>query len=289
MKKNMGRVASLLMVSALLIAGCSPLRLKKSGGTLFGGERFAEENESLTERLSWVPLGLSKDSYEAALSRVKKYVKVGMTRKDFLEKMSLLPLDGLEWNDRITAGEGWFSELSRSNRVGDVKYEEFSFGYFEKTRLSERFAVVLKNNRVIRISHSPWRRGRNAISLPAYLMESSKDAKEEDKKIATFYQKKLLTLAAFRKVLPHLKRIRPGWTGAEVRLALGGSLYRFPSGLVYFQRGLLWNHGFRVIGTGPDAVVIMPFGYLDEKKKVHTRVVIRVEGGVVTSLFWRPE
>ena len=101
------------------------------------------------------------------------------------------------------------------------------------------------------------------------------------------YREKLQSKKSYLKILPQLKKIRIGWTSAEVRLALGGSIYRIPNGYTYFQEGLLWNDGFVRNNSGPLSVVIMPFGYRDEKGRPHKKVVVRAEGGLVTAVFWQ--
>ena len=105
--------------------------------------------------------------------------------------------------------------------------------------------------------------------------------------IRDFYRSRLQGRDAFERVLPHLRRIRPGWTSAELRLALGGSMFRLANGYVYFQEGLLWDQGFTEQTDGTVPVVILPFGYRTPDGKVHTQVIVRAEGGVVTAVFWQ--
>jgi hypothetical protein len=234
-------------------------------------------------------LGLSEESYLLAERRLSKLVRIGMSRKKFLEAMKLNPSLGPEWAGRITAGEGWFSELSRKNKFGKLDVEEFAFGYYKKNRLHEEFAVIVENGKVARISHSARSLQTSYPKLPLQLFSRSLTLKEETRIIESFYRKKLQTREAFEKLVPQLKRIRAGWTSAELRIALGGGIYRMPNGLAYLQKGLLWDDGFLENGDGANSIVILPFGYRDKSGKVHKKVIVRAESGLVTGVFWQSD
>ncbi|MFC1491438.1 hypothetical protein ACFLQ0_02480 [Nitrospinota bacterium] len=273
-----------LSLAAIILAGCGlgnkfdELKdKKKKSGKIFVAE------------MPWIPLGLTRESYIEAEKRLSKYVRVGMPRKDFIQLMKLKPVLGPEWSDRVTAGEGWFAELSRRNKYGNLVVEEFSFGYYKGYRLRERFAVILENGVVRRIARSPWTSEDDPPAPPARIFSRSISIEEEARLIRTYYREKLQSQDAYKKVFPQLKKIRPGWTSAEVRLTLGGSLYQLPNGYVYFQEALLWNDGFVRNDSGPLSIVIMPFGYRDDKGKLHKKVIVRSEGGLVTAVFWQPE
>lgn len=243
----------------------------------------------VSEAAAWIPLGLSRDSYLVAEKRLTKLVKIGMARREFLSAMKINPALGTEWAGRITAGEGWFSELSRKNKIGNLVVEEFTFGYYNNYRLQEKFAVIVENDRVTRIFRSDRVAPDRYPHLPQKIFSDSLDLKKENQLLKSFYQKNLQTREAFEKIVPQLRRIRAGWTSAELRIALGGGLYRMPNGLVYLQKGLLWDDGFLENGNGTNSVVILPFGYRDEKGKVHKKVIVRAEGGLVTAVFWQSD
>ena len=240
-------------------------------------------------RGAWVPLHLSRESFIAAEKRLNQDVRVGMSRGEFFQAMKLNPLAGGDGEAQLVAGEGWFSDISRRNRVGEVEIEEYSFGYFESYRLKERFAVILEKGAVARIVRSPWPDGYAPPQPPGALTASLVSLEEETRLIQAFYQERLQSRASFEQILPHLRRVRPGWTSAELRLALGGSLYRLSNGLVYFQEGLLWGNGFTETTNGPLPVVILPFGYRTSDGRVHTEVIVRAEGGFVTAVFWQED
>ena len=167
--------------------------------------------------------------------------------------------------------------------------EEFSFGYYKGYCLRERFAVILENGVVRRFARSPWSSEDDPPPPPERVFSRSVSVEEEAKLIGDHYRDKLQSQAAYKKILPQLKKIRPGWTSVEMRLALGGSLYQLPNGYLYFQEGLLWDSGFLQKRTGPLPVVIMPFGYRDGEGNLKKRVLLRAEGGLVTAVFWQPE
>lgn len=277
-----------LFLAGLLLTGCSWGQAvdEKMQANLLPKEK-GEDTASLTDELGWVPLGLSRESYLVAEKRLSKQVRVGMTRSEFLDVMRLNPVLGKEWNNRITAGEGWLSELSRTNTYGNLNSEEFVFGFYQNHMLNERFAVILENGKVARIVRSPRSSHASSPAPPQKVFSNSLAEKEETELIQSFYRKELQTKKAYEKIVPELKRVRAGWTSAELRLALGGRLYRLPNGLVYLQEGLLWDEGFLQNGEGANSVVIMPFGYRDEKGKVHKQVIIRAESGLVTAVFWQ--
>ncbi|MEE9275704.1 MAG: hypothetical protein V3V62_10390 [bacterium] len=265
---------------AVLLAGCAspgPSAKKEKAG-------LEEEGLILTD---WVPLGLTSEAFAAANKRLRKEVHVGMPRREFLRKMELNPIPGTEWTGRMTSGEGWFSELSRKNMHRGLEMEEFPFGYYQGKRLKERFAVILRNRVVARIVRSPWSESRRPPSPPDALLSSPLPVKEENRLIGEFYRKRLQSRAAYERILPHLKRIRPGWTSADLRLALGGSLYRLSNGLVLFQEGLLWDHGFKERRKGASSTVLLPFGFRGRDGKVNIRVIVQAEDGLVTAVFWQ--
>ena len=147
----MGKPVIPLLLAAVLLTGCS------LGGKYEGlnDAKKLEDNIPLGE-IPWIPLGLSRESYLSSEKRLLKFVRVGMPRKNFIQKMKLSPVLGAEWAGRVTAGEGWFAVLSRRNKYGDLVVEEFSFGYYKKYRLLERFSVILENGIVRRIARSTW-------------------------------------------------------------------------------------------------------------------------------------
>lgn len=280
MKKLMG----LFFLAAIILSGCS-----KGGdiGGLIDSKKLGED--STLGEVPWIPLGLSREAYLIAEKRISKFVKVGMPRKNFVQKMKLNPVLGAEWSDRVTAGEGWFAELSRKNKYGDLEIEEFSFGYYKGHRLAERFAVILENGVVRRIARSPWTSEDDPAPPPFRVFSNGITLNQELELVSSHYRQKLQSKSAYEKILPYLKKIQVGWTSAEVRLALGGSLYRLPNGYMYFQESLLWNDGFAHHDTGPLSVVVMPFGYRDDKGKVRKKVIVRAEGGLVTAVYWQPD
>jgi len=274
----MTKIAIPILVSAILLTGCSLGRKSKSLST-----------SKKSREVPWTPLGLLRESYLVAEKRLNKFVRVGMPRKKFIEKMKLSPVLGAEWAGRVTAGEGWFAELSRKNQYGALLVEEFSFGYYKRFRLLERFSVVIENSVVRRIARSTWTSEDDPPPPPRSVFSGSLSVEQEMRLISSYYRTKLQTRKAYNKILPKLKKIRIGWTSSELRLALGGSLYRLPNGYMYFQEGFLWNDGFARNKSGPLPVVIMPFGYRDHKGNVHKKVIVRAEGGLVTAVFWQPE
>lgn len=279
----MGKTLVSLSLAAIFLTGCP---LGKEFAELYDNKRA---KKALPTEIPWIPLGLTQESYLEAEKRLAKYVRVGMPRKDFIQLMKLQPVLGPEWGSRVTAGEGWFAELSRRNKYGEMVVEEFSFGYYKGYRLRERFAVILENGVVRRIARSPWSSEDDPPPPPEKVFSRSVSVEEEAKLIGEHYRNKLQSQDAFNKILPQLKKIRPGWTSVEMRLALGGSLYQLPNGYLYFQEGLLWDGGFLQNRTGPLPVVIMPFGYRDDEGNLQKRVLLRAEGGLVTAVFWQPE
>ncbi len=278
------RMKIVLVLAAIVLSGCSLDEVldEKVRATV------SNKDESvLGESEAWVPLGLSKESYMVAERRLSSKVRVGISRKEFLDVMKLNPVLGGEWSNRITAGEGWFSELSKKNKYGLLEVEEFVFGYYKEHRLDERFAVILRNGEVTRILRSSRSGKYGYPAPPSKIFSRSTGVEEETRLLESFYEKKLQSREDYEKIVPQLKRIRAGWTSAELRIALGGSLYRLPNGLVYLQKALLWNNGFLKKGNGSNSVVILPFGYRDENGKVHKKVIVRAEGGLVTAVFWQ--
>lgn len=283
----------ILALAAILLSGCTLGEVLEDRARVIlpsdQSKQLGEGDPALGEPTTWIPLGLSKESYLLAERRLSKLVQIGMSRKEFLEAMKLNPSLGAEWAGRITAGAGWFSELSRENKFGKLNVEEFAFGYYKKNRLHEEFAVIIENGKVARIFRSPGSLQTRYPNLPLRLFSRSLTLKEETRIIESFYRKKLQTREAFEKLIPQLKRIRAGWTSAELRIALGGGIYRMPNGLAYLQKGLLWDDGFLKNGDGTNSIVILPFGYRDENGKVHKKVIVRAEGGLVTGVFWQSD
>ncbi len=283
----------ILTLAVILLSGCTLGEVLEDRARVVlpsdKSKQLGANEPPLGEATAWVPLGLSKESYLLAERRLTKLVQIGMTRKEFLEAMKLNPALGPEWAGRVTAGAGWFSELSRKNKFGKLNVEEFAFGYYKKNLLHEEFAVIIENGKVARIFRSAGTRHAGYPNLPSRLFSRSITLKEETRIIESFYRKKLQTQMVFEKLIPQLKRIRAGWTSAELRIALGGGIYRMPNGLVYLQRGLLWDDGFLENGDGTNSVVILPFGYRDKSGKVHKKVIIRAEGGLVTGVFWQSD
>lgn len=280
-----------VVLVAFLSAGCAMGDVMEGDPreNYFAKNKKKKSEPSIMDEAAWIPLGLSRESFRAAEKRLSKSVQIGMSRREFLFAMKLNPAIGAEWSNRITAGDGWFSELSMKNQYGGLEIEEFVFGYYDNHRLNERFAVILENGRVTRIIKAPRFGGSGPSKPPSKVFSKSIDIEEETQLIRSHYQKNLQTQAAFEKILPQLKRIRAGWTSAEVRISLGGSLYRMPNGLTYLQEGLLWDDGFIQNGDGASSIVIMPFGYRDEKGKIQKKVVVRAESGVVTAVFWKSD
>ncbi len=283
----------ILTLAAILLTGCTLGDVIEDKARVYlPSETNKEKGKSepgLTEPAAWIPLGLSRESYRMAEKRLSGQVQIGMSRKEFLDAMRLNPVLGPEWAGRITAGEGWFSELSRKNKFGKLEVEEFVFGYYKKYRLHERFAVILENGKVDRIFRSGRSGSDGYPNLPSKVFSRSLSLEEETRLVESFYRKKLQAREAYEKIVPQLKRIRAGWTSAELRIALGGGLYRMPNGLVYLQKGLLWDDGFLENGNGTNSVVILPFGYRDKNGKVHKKVIVRAEGGLVTAVFWQSD
>lgn len=285
----------ILSFVAVLLSGCAldnviNNAIEDKARVYLPSEKNIERSKSepgLNEAMAWIPLGLSRESYLVAERRLSNLVKIGMARKEFLDAMRLSPALGSEWAGRITAGEGWFSELSRKNKFGELEVEEFAFGYYKQHRLHEQFAVILENKKVARIFRSGQSGSDGYPNLPSKIFSQSLSLKEETHLLESFYRKKLQTREAFEKIIPQLKRIRAGWTSAELRIALGGGLYRMPNGLVYLQKGLLWDDGFLKNGSGANSVVILPFGYREKNGKIHKKVIVRAEGGLVTAVFWQ--
>jgi len=283
----------ILALAMILLSGCTLGDvLEERAGVVFPSNKTKQLGEGeplLGEATSWIPLGLSKESFRMAEKRLTNLVRIGMFRSEFLEAMKLNPVLGPEWAGRITGGAGWFSDLSRKNKLGTLNVEEFVFGYYKKIRLHEEFAVIIENGSVARIFRSAGSRHTSYPNLPSRLSSQSISLKEETQIIGSYYKKKLQDREAFEKLIPQLKRIRAGWTSAELRIALGGGIYRTPNGLVYIQRGLLWDDGFLETGDGVNSVVILPFGFRDKKGGVHKKVIIRAEGGLVTGVFWQSD
>jgi hypothetical protein len=280
----MKKLMVLFYLVALILSGCS---IGGNFGEMRGSNKLS--GDLTIGEVPWIPLGLSRDAYLMAEKRLSRFVKVGMPRKNFVQKMKLTPILGAEWSDRMTAGEGWFAELSRRNKYGDLEVEEFSFGYYKGHRLAERFAVILENGVVRRVARSPWTSEDDPAPPPFQVFSKAISPNQEQGLISSHYRQKLQSKSAYEKILPHLKKIQVGWTSAEVRLSLGGSLYRLPSGYMYFQESLLWNDGFIYQDTGPLSVVIMPFGYRDDKGRIRKKVIVRAEGGLVTAVYWQPD
>ena len=277
-----------LVFFLVALTGCSALIFSKSTSNP-KAKGPAKRSVSPLADLAWIPLGLSKEAFAAAEIRMQNGVHVGMLRGEFLEKMKLTPLPGVQWADQMTSGEGWFSGLSRRNKYGNHELEEYSFGYFEGRRLKERFAIIVQDNVVRRIAHSPKALDHSHSAPSPSLLKTRDTLESETKKIKEFYRNNLQSRKSFERILPRLKRIRPGWTSAEVRLALGGSLYRMTNGLIYFQEGLLWDDGFAASDEGLSSVVILPFGYRDASGKANVQVVVRAERGIVIAVLWQAE
>ncbi|MBT3819779.1 MAG: hypothetical protein HOG04_00140 [Nitrospinaceae bacterium] len=273
-----------ILIMAMILSGCS---MGEDIGQFTGSNKLG--GDITIGDMPWIPLGLSRDAYLVAEKRMSRFVKVGMPRKNFVQKMKLNPVMGAEWSDRVTSGEGWFTELSRRNKYGDLEVEEFSFGYYKGHRLAERFAVILENGVVRRVARSPWTSEDDPAPPPFKVFSNGNTLNQELKLVSSHYRGKLQSKRAYEKILPYLKKIRVGWTSAEVRLSLGGSLYRLPNGYMYFQESLLWNDGFTLNDTGPLSVVIMPFGYRDDKGRLRKKVIVRAEGGLVTAVYWQPD
>lgn len=278
-----------LVFSLAALAGCSSLNISKSR-TNSKAEGSVKRYVSPLADLAWIPLGLSKEAFSAAEVRLQEGVRIGMLRGEFLERMKLTPLPGVKWADQMTSGEGWFSSLSRRNKYGSHYLEEYSFGYFEGRRMKERFAVIVQNGVVQRIALSPKALDHSRSAPSPDLLKTRDSLERETQKIKEFYRKNLQSRASFERILPRLKRIRPGWTSSEVRLALGGSLYRMANGLVYFQEGLLWGDGFAAGQEGSTSEVILPFGFRDSSSgKAFVQVIVRADGGIVTAVLWQAE
>jgi hypothetical protein len=277
-----------LVFFLVALTGCSALKFSGSNSNPKAKGSTRRSVSPLAD-LAWVPLGLSKEAFAAAEIRMQDGVHVGMLRGEFLERMKLTPLPGVQWADQMTSGEGWFSGLSRRNKYGNHELEEYSFGYFEGRRLKERFAVIVQDGVVGRLAHSPKALDRSFPAPSPSLLKNRETLEGETQKIKEFYRNNLQSRKSFERILPRLKRIRPGWTSAEVRLALGGSLYRMPNGLIYLQEGLLWDDGFAATNEGLSSVVILPFGYRDPSGKAVVQVVVRAEGGIVTAVLWQAE
>ena len=273
------------LLALVLLSGCGAYQ-----GLLSGTENLADSQEkadrfAMLGQMPWVPLSLSRESFIVAEQRLAKDVKVGMPRLDFLKAMKLNPLG--EGDNQVVMGDGWIVDVSARNTVGGTEIEEYTFGYMESYRLKERFAVIVEKSKVARIVRSGWPEDHSPPEPPAALTASSHTIDAENKMIGDFYRARLQGRDAFDRILPHLRRVRSGWTSAELRLALGGSLFRLSNGYVFFQEGLLWDQGFTEQAGGNAPVVILPFGYRTPDGKVHTQVIVRAEGGVVTAVFWQ--
>ncbi|MEK6710487.1 MAG: hypothetical protein AABZ64_07905 [Nitrospinota bacterium] len=274
-----------------LAAALAALALAAGCGSMMKGDADLAEKGPEAGRLAllgqmpWVPLSLSRESFIAAEQRLNKDVQVGMPRAEFLRAMKLSPVG--EGDNQLVMGDGWLTDISSRNTVGGSEIEEYPFGYMEKYQLKERFAVILEQNRVSRIVRSAWAEGHSGPQPPAELTSKAHPLAGENRMVAQFYRASLQSRSAFEQVLPHLKRIRPGWTSAEVRLALGGSMYRLSNGYVYLQEGLLWDQGFSEQSDGGSQIVILPFGYRSPDGQARTEVIVRAENGVVTAVFWQ--
>lgn len=268
-----------------LLAGCSTYRGLSGDEDLAATDQEKKDRMALLGQMPWVPLSLSRESFVAAEQRLNKDVRVNMPREEFLKVMKLTPLG--EGDNRGMMGDGWLADVSARNSFGGTEIEEYTFGYMESYRLRERFAVVLEKGRVARIVHSRWPESHRPPEPPAALTSASHTLEEENRLIRNFYRSHLQSRAAFERLVPYLRRVRNGWTSADLRLALGGSMYRLTNGYVYFQEGLLWDEGFLEQKDGPLPTVILPFGYRTADGKAHTLVIVRAEGGVVTAVFWR--
>jgi len=269
------------LLALVLLSGCGAYR------ALRGEENLAEDPEradrfAMLGQMPWVPLSLSRESFVSAEKRVNESVRVAMPRADFLSAMKLTPLG--EGDNQVVMGDGWISDFSARNSVGGAEVEEYAFGYMEAFRLRERFAVILERGRVARVVRSAWPESHNPPAPPAALTSQPRTLEEENRMVGDFYRARLQGREAFERILPHLRRVRAGWTSAELRLALGGSLYRLAHGYVYFQEGLLWDQGFSEQANG--AVLILPFGYRTPDGQAHTQLIVRAENGVVTAVFW---
>lgn len=281
-----GRVPKLAagFLALVLLPGCGSLR-SMSGDEDLAGTKEEAARLSRLRQLPWVPLSLARESFVVAEGRLNREVRAGMPRSEFLKAMKLNPLG--EGDNQVVMGDGWFSDVSSKNTIGGVDIEEFVFGYMESYQLRERFAVIIEKDAVARIVRSAWPEGHGPPSLPAALTSTAHTLEAENRMIREFYRARLQSRAAFERLLPHLRRVRAGWTSAELRLALGGSLFRLSNGYVYFQEGLLWDDGFTEQTNGAVPVVILPFGYRTPDGKVNTEVIVRAEGGIVTAVFWQ--
>ncbi|OGL59828.1 MAG: hypothetical protein A3J27_14420 [Candidatus Tectomicrobia bacterium RIFCSPLOWO2_12_FULL_69_37] len=271
-------------LSLLLLAGCGAYRSLSGDQNLAEGQQKADRLAMLGQ-MPWVPLSLSRESFVAAEQRLSRDVKLGMPRADFLKAMKLTPLG--EGDSQVVMGDGWMPDISARNTAGGAEIEEYAFGYMESYRLKERFAVVVEKGKVARIVRSGWPEGHSPPGPPAELTASSHTLEEENRMIRDFYRARLQGRDAFERIRPHLRRIRSGWTSAELRLALGGSMFRLSNGYVYFQESLLWDQGFTEQSSGGVSVVILPFGYRTADGRVHTQAIVRAEGGVVSAVFWQ--
>jgi len=284
LSKTIGAVAL-----AVSVAGCTGLKMEPGTGANpgGGGRAKAGAKKQLIGRKAWVPLNLSRESFEAAEKRLKLKVRLGMSRTEFFRVMQMNPGFTLEGAEHLTAGEGWFTQLARQNTFGGRSLEEYSFGYFHRFRLKERWAVILEDGAVTRIVASSWPESHGYSNLPDLVVNYRLSLGEETRILKEYYRVRLQTREAFERILPQLRKVRAGWTSAELRLALGGSLYRLQNGLVYLQEGLLWDEGFSQTGNGTSSVAILPFGYRTPDGRAHTSVIVRAEGGVVTAVFWQ--
>ncbi|MBI3025557.1 MAG: hypothetical protein HYY66_07780 [Candidatus Tectomicrobia bacterium] len=272
------------LLALVFLSGCGAYRGLSGEGSLAEG-REKPDRLALLGQMPWVPLSLSRESFVAAEQRLGKEVRVGMPRADFLSAMKLDPLG--EGENQVVMGDGWMADISARNTVGGAEVEEYAFGYMESYRLKERFAVILEKGKVARIVRAGWAEDHSPPEPSAALTASSHTVEAENRMIRDFYRSRLQGREAFERLLPHLRRIRPGWTSVELRLALGGSMFRLANGYVYFQEGLLWDQGFTEQTDGTVPVVILPFGYRTPDGKAHTQVIVRAEGGVVTAVFWQ--
>jgi hypothetical protein len=220
-------------------------------------------------------------AYLLARERLNQ-VKLGMTRKEFIDTLQLRRVPSEDWYKTFSGGDGWLVELSRMNRVAGEVIEEYSFGYHENRRVVERDVVSLKNGKVVFIRNFPPAREAFPNQLD-FEIAGTKSRQDENQLIRKFVRKKHASPTAFNRAMPGLKRIRVGMTAGEMRSLLGGYFYRFRNGYVYFADGFLWGPNFQAIETSTGSLTVMPFGYVKEGKEVQ-RFAVKLLDGVVTEV-----
>ncbi len=269
---NSGLILRKLLFSILLIfplSGCGPLTINGMTPLSGGGER------SVGKKPEFGP-------YLLARERLGQ-IRLGMSRRDFIQRMALRRLPGKEWYKSFSGGDGWLIELSRKNKVGNGDLiEEYSFGYHEGNRLVERNLVILRNGKIRSILDFSRLENYNPGQMSS-LSAVKISREEENQRIKRYIRNVHLTRRAFDRAKKALAKLRVGMTTGELRYRLKGYFYRLRHGYVYFADGFLWGPKFESIQTLTGSLTMMPFGYIQGGKEVQ-RVLIKIVDGVISEI-----